>query len=60
MATVSIRKADLDRVIQVAKRTAKRTNERVVVVHERVDLQEADDAANGSCQDGAGEMVNFN
>jgi hypothetical protein len=40
MAKVSIRKEDLDRVVQVAKRTAKRTNERVVVAHDRVELQD--------------------
>lgn len=39
MAKVSILKEDLDRVLQVAERTAKRTNERVVVVHDRVDLR---------------------
>jgi hypothetical protein len=40
MAKVSILKEDLDRVLQVAERTAKRTNERVVVAHDRVDLRE--------------------
>jgi hypothetical protein len=39
MAKVSILKEDLDRVLQVAERTAKRTNERVVVAHDRVDLR---------------------
>lgn len=42
MAKVAIRKEDLDRVVQVAERTAKRTNERVIVAHDRVDLQEND------------------
>jgi hypothetical protein len=40
MAKVSIRKEDLARVLQVAERTAKRTNERVVVAHDRVELQD--------------------
>ena len=43
MAKVSIRKEDLARVLQIAERTAKRTNEKVVVAHDRVELQ--DDAA---------------
>ena len=42
MAKVSILKEDLDRVLQVAERTAKRTNERVVVAHDRVDLRSED------------------
>jgi hypothetical protein len=40
MAKVSIRKDELDRVLQIAERTARRTNERVVVAHERVELQD--------------------
>jgi hypothetical protein len=39
MAKVSIRKEDLARVLQIAERTAKRTNERVVIAHDRVELQ---------------------
>jgi hypothetical protein len=39
MAKVAILKEDLERVLQVAERTAKRTNERVVVAHDRVDLR---------------------
>ena len=39
MAKVSIRKEDLARVLQIAERTARRTNERVVVAHDRVELQ---------------------
>jgi hypothetical protein len=40
MAKVSIRKEDLARVLQIAERTAKRTNEKVVVAHDRVELQD--------------------
>jgi hypothetical protein len=40
MAKVSIRKEDLARVLKIAERTAKRTNERVVVAHDRVELQD--------------------
>jgi hypothetical protein len=42
MAKVLIRKEELDRLLQVAERTAKRTNERVVVAHDRVDLRSED------------------
>jgi hypothetical protein len=60
MARVAIRKEDLDRVVQVAQRTAKRTNERVIVAHERVDIQDSDEDKIG-CRgpDNDQEMVNF-
>jgi hypothetical protein len=48
MAKVSIRKEELDRVLQVAERTAKRTNERVVVALDRVELQDSIEN-NNSC-----------
>jgi len=60
MAKVSIRKEDLDRVLQVAERTAKRTNERVIVAHDRVDLLEAEDTTVNNCRDETHDMVNFN
>ena len=40
MAKVSIRKDDYDRVIEIAERAAKRTNSKVVVAFDRLDLQE--------------------
>lgn len=58
MAKVAIRKEDLDRVVQVAERTAKRTNERVVVAHERVDLQDGEEGVRApNCENKA--TVNF-
>lgn len=42
MPKVSIRREDLARILQIAERTAKRTNERVVVAHDRVELQGED------------------
>jgi hypothetical protein len=42
MPKVAIRKEDLDRLIQIAERTAKRTRERVVVVHDRIQIQGED------------------
>ncbi|WP_271593779.1 hypothetical protein [Bradyrhizobium sp. CCBAU 65884] len=57
MAKVTIRKEELERVRQVAERTARRTNERVIVAHDRVELQ--DDEQAGSCQVQEAGMVNF-
>jgi len=42
MPKVAIRKEDLDRLLQIAERTAKRTRERVVVVHDRIQIQSED------------------
>jgi hypothetical protein len=42
MPKVAIRGEDLDRLVQIAERTAKRTRERVVVVHDRIELQGED------------------
>lgn len=38
MARVTVRKDDLDRVVETAKRAAKRTNSVVVVREERLDV----------------------
>lgn len=57
MAKVTIRKEDLERVRLVAERTAKRTNERVVIAHDRVELQDDEQAT--SFQRQAPGMVNF-
>ncbi len=59
MAKVAIRKEDLERVLQVAERTAKRTNERVTVAHDRVELQANDVRVTSGCQDNGIAMVNF-
>ncbi|WP_143106011.1 hypothetical protein [Bradyrhizobium sp. Gha] len=40
MAKVSIRKDDYERVLEIAERAAKRTNSRVVVATDRLDLHE--------------------
>ncbi len=42
MAKVTVRKGDLDRVVETAKRAAKRTNSIVVVSEERLDLADDD------------------
>ena len=42
MAKVTVRKHDLDRVVETAKRAAKRTNSVVVVSEERLDLTDDD------------------
>jgi hypothetical protein len=41
MAKVSIRKDEYERVLEIAERAARRTNSRVVVAMDRVDVQEA-------------------
>jgi len=58
MAKVSIRKEDLERVRVIAERTAKRVNERVVIAHDRVDLQD-DEQDVSCCQERSEGMVNF-
>ena len=58
MAKVTIRKEDLERVRQVAERTARRTHERVIIAHDRVDLQDDADL-NAERQDSEAGMVNF-
>ena len=45
MAKVSIRKEDYERVLEIAERTAKRTNTRVVVAMDRLDLKESSEPA---------------
>jgi hypothetical protein len=44
MAKVTVRKHDLDRVVETAQRAAKRTNSVVVVSEERLDLTDDDSA----------------
>lgn len=58
MAKVSIRKDDYERVLEIAERAAKRTNSRVVVAMDRVDLQEAPEA-NRSATDAQPAGVKF-
>jgi hypothetical protein len=58
VAKVTIRKEDLERVRQVAERTARRTNERVIVAHDRVHLQD-DEQMKSERQDQSAGMVNF-
>lgn len=58
MAKVTIRKEDLERVRRVAERTARRTHERVIIAHDRVELQ---DEAQSNAEHLASEpgLVNF-
>lgn len=58
MAKVTIRKEDLERVRQVAERTARRTHERVIIAHDRVELQ-VEAQLNADCQASEPGMVNF-
>jgi len=56
MPKVAIRREDLDRLLQIAERTAKRTKERVVVIHDRIQFQgdDLEEQQNAVCPAQAG------
>ncbi|MCK1651805.1 hypothetical protein IVA88_10195 [Bradyrhizobium sp. 149] len=51
MAKVSIRKEDYERILEVAERAARRTNSRVVVAMDRVDLEEPSETTRPDAND---------